>query len=509
MQLEKQQIPGINNQDRTKGRKASEPKPESRDLRAIRNRYGIWMASLILAVLCTLITYPGIWYSDSYVRVTTGLAVAGQIQDTLTGHASPLYTGNAFTVIPSFFIAACHMLSGSFALYTFCQAFALFASVFLLIRELDPPFRKAQMILFALSPVIYGASVYLEANVGSLIGLIVLMQLFRRAGAEKSRSDRILELVLTVFASLITFGYRTNALTVVPVLVLYLFLSFRRQLKLKLLTLGALILGIALSSLIPAFFQIRGDSNASTGLVWEILTAIQRMEPEARANYLDYLDDLAGEGATAAALESSHENSVDGFMWGSLGTDAFSAPGAFGKVLGKYFRLLAERPGDWLAVKADFAAHALGFSAPLDLYEYPYNRWEKMAEFQFNDSRQRELFHASVLKINDLLGFFTCRPWVAFLISGVLVILEKLRKNRKTGLYALLWWLAAFYYLAYLIMIVVFQQRMFYPSLVLLLAVDAAITLEWIQRAVYFLQRPGKPEVASDAAKAIARKEKS
>lgn len=458
----------------------------------IRKRWGIWAWSALLALLCTLITYPGIWYSDSYVRVTTGYAVMNSVKTTFTGHPAPLYTHNAFTVIPSFFIGLSLVTTGHPALYTFFQAFGFFAAVFLLIQELDPPFAKGQCVLFALCPVIYGASVYYEANVGSLIGLIMLVLLFRRCGAEKSRTDRGIEFCLTAFASLVTFGYRTNALTVLPVLILYLILSAKKRRAGKLLALCALVLGIGLTWAIPKAFQVIGESNASTGFVWEMLTTIQRMDEKDRTEYLDYLDDLGGEGATLEALESSTEDSVDNFMWGTrLNTETLSAPGAFTRVVQKYIRLILERPGDWLRMKSDFVARAMGITAPLDLYEYAYDRWGRMAEYGMADSAQRRLFHASVIRANDLLGIFTCRPWVAFLVSAALLIVETVRKNRKRGLYALLFWLAVFYYAAYLMMIVVFQQRMFYPSLLLLLVMDGAILLEWAGRLRSAVQERG------------------
>lgn len=101
----------------------------------IAENWAVWAWSAALALLCTLISYPGIWYSDSYVRVTTGSAVLNAVVKTLTGHRAPLETGNAFTIVPSFFMAFSQGLTGHFALYTFGQAFAFFAAAFLLIRS--------------------------------------------------------------------------------------------------------------------------------------------------------------------------------------------------------------------------------------------------------------------------------------------------------------------------------------------------------------------------------------
>ena len=96
--------------------------------RQIAENRGLWGWSVIFALLCTFISYPGIWYSDSYVRVTTGGAVLNAMVKTLTGHRFMLDTGNAFTIIPSFFMAISQGLTGHVGLYTFAQAFAFFAA---------------------------------------------------------------------------------------------------------------------------------------------------------------------------------------------------------------------------------------------------------------------------------------------------------------------------------------------------------------------------------------------
>ncbi len=439
------------------------------------------MLSMALALICTLISYPGIFYSDSYVRVHTGYAVLNQMVKTVIGEGAVLETDNAFTVIPSFFIALSYGLTGHVALYTFCQAFAFFLAVFLLIRELNPPRPWVLYVLFGISPVIYGASVYYEANIGSVTGLIVLVLLLRRVQVPETRLEKAAWFLLTVFAAFVMVGYRTNALTVIPVLIVYLWRKQKDWLR-RLIPVLAMAVGIALTWIVPWIFAVQGDSNASTGFVWEIITTIQRMDQKTQAEYLDYLDDIFGEGATEEVIRTSGESTVDGFMWGSaVNTEKMSEPGASGRILQKYIRLMAARPGEWFGTKWDFVARAMGISQPLDLSEYDYNRWEMMHEYEFNDSPQREVFHQSFLTEMELLGFYTRRPWVAFLISLLMVIVEYRRKSARRELYALLLWLAAFSYAAYLIVIVVFQVRMFYPALLLMMILDAAITAEWIR----------------------------
>ncbi|MBQ8072603.1 MAG: hypothetical protein IJ231_02455 [Clostridia bacterium] len=449
----------------------------------------LWAWSAALALLCTLISYPGIWYSDSFVRVTTGGAVLNAVVKALTGHRIVVETFNAFSVIPSFFMAASLGLTGHVALYTFAQAFAFFAALFLLIRELDPPYRRAQSVLYALSPVFYGASVYYEANIGSLVGLIALVLLFRRAGEEQTRGERAASFLLVALASFVTFGYRANALTVIPVLAVYLFRT-RRGWARRGLPLLAMAFGLLMVKLVPWAFGVQSLSNGATGFVWEMVTAIQRLDPAEQAEYQDYLDDVFGEGATRAVLATSTEVSANDFMWGeAINAGKMSAPGVMGRVTGKYLRLLREKPLALLGVKLDFVRRAMGIGETLDDSEYDYNRWNGMGEYGFNDSLQRRAFHASYLRAHDVFGFYTRHPWLPFLVTLAMVLTEHFRKSRKRGLYALLLWLAVFYYGAYLAVIVGFELRFFYPALFLLLTLDGAILLEWIGLGVRRLRK--------------------
>lgn len=455
----------------------------------LRKTAPLWAASGLLALLCTLISYPGIWYSDSYVRVATGNAVLNAVIQALKGHPITLETGNAFTVVPSFFIALCLGLTGQPALYTFCQAFFFFAAVFLLIRDIASGREKTQTVLFALSPLVWGASVYCEANIGSVIGLIALVLLFRRLPVKKNRGVRAAEFLLIALSSLVTFGYRTNALTVLPVLGVYIWKT-RQAWKDRLHPLLAVLCGLVIMVALPRVFGIRSQSNAGTGFVWEMITVIQRLPPEDRETYLDYLDDIGGEGATRAVVASSTEASANDFMWGSaINLNKLSAPGAMGRVLTKYLRMLREKPLECLRVKADFVLRAMGIPEALNTSEYDYNRWDAMGEYGFNDSRQRQFFHSSFLRFHAALGFYTLRPWVPFLLSLILLLAERRRKSRNAGLYTLLFWLAAFYYCAYLTVIVGFELRFFYPALLLLSILDCAVFLDWARDGWHYLMK--------------------
>ena len=453
-------------------------------MRTVRETIGkyavLWFWSGVLALLCTLISYPGIWYADSYVRVATGNAVLQAVIRTLKGQRMPLYTDNAFTVIPSFFMAVSQLLVGHTGLYTFAQAFAFFAAIFLLIRELSGAFRKLQYVLFALSPIVYGMAIYYEAGIGCVTGMISLILLFFRSGEEKCHRERVLELLLVSFASFVTFGYRTNALTVIPVLILFL-LRLRIERVWRALLLLALAAGLLLTKAIPVIFDVHSQSTASVGIVWETLTIIQRLTPEERVNYQDYLDEIGGEGFTQTALTASTEDTAGSFTWNDVQSiQKLSSPGVTGSALQKYFQLMREHPQEWLLVREGTMRKALGIGYTLDDSEYDYNRWGAMGDFGFNDSLQRQVFYHSVVRMVRFFGFYTLHPWVPFLMSMAMLIIEKIRNCEKRKKYAFVFWMAVFYYLAYLLDTPAFDYRYFYPSMLLLLILNSAIAAEWI-----------------------------
>ncbi len=436
-----------------------------------------WCA--VLALLCTFITYPGIWYSDSYVRVTTGNAVLNAVAKTLSGQRVSVETGNPFTLIPSFFMAFSQGLTGNVGLYSFGQAVAFFAAVFLLIRELNVTGWRLQSFLFAVCPLIYGMSVYYEAGIGCFTGMAGLMLLFRRVGEEKSRSDRVLEFLLVAFCSFVTFGYRTNALTILPPFVIFLFQQ-KAAGKLKSLAILALAVGMIFTKAVPWFFNVHSLSTATTGIVWEILTVIQRMAPEDQENYQNYLDEIGGEGSTQGALATSTEDTAGNFMWGNdLGIDQMSRPGATVTALRKYVQMIAEKPAAWFDVKKDVILRSMGIQGELDYSEYNYNRWNMMEEFGMVDSVQRRAFHRSFTFTVSALSAWVLRPWVSFLVSLFFVMVEWFRKaaRRKEFLWTL--GIAAFYYLAYLLDTPAYDFRYFYPSLLMMTILDAAILWGW------------------------------
>lgn len=462
-------------------------------VRKLDENRGILFCALVLALLCTFISYPGIWYSDSYGRVNFANVIKKDAKLLLTGEGISEASQNWLTVVPSFFMAISKYLTGHVALYTFAQSFAFLSVTFLFIKKLNTSYRWLQYLLFGISPLILCVSVYYEAGVGCVTGIAMLVLLFDSAHEEKNRSGGVVEVFLVIAATFVTFGYRANAFTIIPVLLAYVWLSGYRKTK-KLILTASLTIGLALVSLFPKILKIDTMSSASAGFVWEIVTAIQRMDGEKQQQYLDYFDEIGGEGSTALAVQSSYETSVNGFIWqgGGLNSQALSGEtdeDAPVTVVKKYVEFIIREPVIYLQTKLDFIKRSLGIDGEISVKEWDYNRGDGMGAYGFNDCSKRETFVESYRKANERLGFYTCQPWLVFLISFVLVAVMWLQKDGRRGLYLFVLMLAAFYYGAYLINTQSFEIRYFYPSLYLLMILDVAIELSLLQKLFEYSKR--------------------
>lgn len=450
----------------------------------------IWLIflSFILAGICTYITYPGIMYTDSYARVESADIIIKCVENIFSDSNKNLDAWSWVTITPSVFMAICKACTGNVAFYTLLQAFLFMLLTFLLVKKLDTSYRKWQYLLVVINPIIWGLSVYYEASIGCVTGIAAIILILNRRSntrrEENNKFDIVFEIILLIISSYVVFGYRANAITILPVLIVYVLKLNYKKIK-KIMILSSLIIGIFLVSLVPRILNIDTMSSQSAGLVWEMITVIQRMDKDTRKEYIDYLDNIGGKDSTKRALESSNEMSVNGFLWEKgLNTNALSKKGASNKVMKKYFNLIKEQPKLYAEVKFSFCMKTLGVSQPIQLLEYEYNRDNQMFLYNFKDWDARHKFINGCIISNNLLSFFTGRPFLALIITIIGVIYSYRIKSKNCSIYSLMLWITIFYYGAFIVNTQSFEVRYYYPSLYLMMIMDIAIFCDIINKVL-------------------------
>lgn len=433
---------------------------------------------LIISIICTMITYPGILYSDSYRRVSGSTEILNNIKNLIKQGVCFPNSNWWITPIPSVMMAITRLFVDNIAFYTFLQAFAFFFLTCLLIKKCQFKYRYVLYILFLLNPFIFGVSVYYEAGIGCVSGIVLIILLLSNYGKVQSKFDTIIEILLLIFASFITFGYRANAFTIIPVLIAYIFIIQKN--KARTISISSIVIGFLFTLLVPKLLNITISSSKSSGFVWENLEMIKRMPISKQTKYLDYFDDILGEGVTVKAINNSNIHSVNGFLWKDNITSNIGANENDSKILKKYINLFFKEPKYFTSIKWEFTKLNLGIGRPLAMSEYDYNRWNLMDTYKFNDTTARHKFMDSYIKFNNIFCLFTRVPIFTFALSTVLVLLEIFNKNENRKLYLFILMIAIFYYGAFLITTQSFEIRYFYPSAYLMMVIDASMMIDLI-----------------------------
>ena len=175
----------------------------TKEVKILKNKK-IWaylLLAVVLAGVCTYITYPGIYYSDSYTRWYLA-------ENILAGNSENLHNG--LSVFPQYIMALVYKISGEYGLFSFIQAAAFYFTSFLVIDKLCAKVKWLWLLLFIACPLFYGFSVYLEMSVGVVAGVNIFILLALRTSAvlEKGRWGARLLLMLGYAASyFIIFGF--------------------------------------------------------------------------------------------------------------------------------------------------------------------------------------------------------------------------------------------------------------------------------------------------------------
>jgi len=432
-------------------------------IRRKRTLYAI--ISVFFGTYFTLVFYPGILYGDSIQRWFAVMQIlAGVYNHDFSEIVSHL------SITPVFFMALLYLFTFSFAAFTLVQAVFFFFSSFLMIDKFVRHSKPVVIVLFIFCPIFYAFSIYHEMSVGCVIGinfgLLLLLNEKLMYFKNWKITRKISYAVWLLACYYVAFGFRQNALTIFPVIVMvsiYLYQKYKDRLLL-ILQIGCVCFSMFFVSLFPSLLGINVLDGSSYGLAWEILSIIQKMPEEKQVQYSDYLDFIA-DGYTVSALAvNPAESSNVNVIWGPLGENSLPIPYNAVQIRRKYFNLAFTETSYFLKTKRYFIGGILGIREPLVDDEYPYNWHDAMNNFGMVDNYLRYLFVLSYHKFHEIIPLFRI-PWIWFCIGLVFVVWQFIKTGKGYSFGSLaLYLLSVFYYAAFLINTQSFEFRYFFPS---------------------------------------------
>lgn len=447
------------------------------------------LVSALVSMLLTMVAYPGIMYSDSYRRVELIDSLGLWFHAFFSGQRD-LTTGCVWwTLTPIYFLFLSVKLTGSIALYTYLQSFFFFIVLFAFGNRLVSKSKAVMVFCILATPVFAGFSVYHEASVGCATAIMAMLVLIWIWNEFRIKADKIITLVLLLLLSFIIFGYRANAFTILPALLAVILIKQRKKLLGGGIMAAGILAGFLLVSVIPKAVNINTMSSYIGGFIWEIISVIQTMDEDDQQEYVDYLDDIFGEGVTAVAVgQSTYEefhSDINSIWWGNpFDINEISQKENVRAVLKKYFGMMQEKPSTFFITKGRFMAHTMGINMPLRFVAYPYNEWDNMHDYGFNDSRQRETLVEYINAYMEFMCVFRM-PWILFAVAFILIVIWRgkyLENKKEMTMQEASFLIALFYYGAYILNTQSFEFRYFFPSWVLLFFVMISLVIEMCNR---------------------------
>lgn len=445
---------------------------KSKTASALTRLKSIWHPNLILLAVVaggvvTLITYPGIWYSDSISRA----GMAWQMAQMPWNEIPPEEINPYLSLLPQFVIAFCLEITRNYAFYTWVQAsFFLWSILSFVHHFFDGAWRVFAGVLFLISPLILGYSVFWEMGVvaaACLLWMLIIEDVLNVPGSPQPRRLRGVLWLLYGAAAFFMVGYRPNAGTAVVGLALWgAAHAWRRSKSLRGWLPGLLAagLGVFLVLGLPGRFGLKGRSNAVVGFAWE--SACMLSEIGEGQGFDTCLDPVFGEGATRRIMAIPREKGQTSlYAYGEAGVDFLWATSPEGNktVYQCFSQLVRSHPGLYIKLKGNMIRNSL---RTLVFGEYNYNRWDVMADYNFSDTLRRQQFHRLVtdyMEVNEWLR----TPWLLFALSAVLGVLQYAVCGGTVPLKLL--WTAFCYEGAFFITTQGFEFRYFFPACLLLL----------------------------------------
>ena len=85
--------------------------------------------------------------------------------------------------------------------------------------------------------------------------------------------DKIITIVLLIFSSYVCLGYRANAFTIIPILILIVILKERKVIK-STMIICSICIGTIMALAVPKALNIDTMSSYAGSLIWEMVSTI-------------------------------------------------------------------------------------------------------------------------------------------------------------------------------------------------------------------------------------------
>ncbi len=436
-------------------------------LKRYKNHIIALIICCIIAAVLTHISYPGFYFSDSYSRI----GIAKYIADyKFSGmyHLEDVYVQLMPTFIMSFF----YKYNIDIGWYTTLCAASYFFITYILINYLNAPYKWLQYCFFLINPVLLFSSVWDVPDLMGSVGLGLILILLT-----KNKFFKI-DYLLLFISSVLIFGYRVNAYVILP-LIFFLIVKNKNTIKTeKLFQCSIISIAIILNLLLPIIYKIEKMPIAVGGFVWETLNVIKQI-PGDSSKYNNYLDDvISKKGATERGLWAieKDDSSLNEFFWDyrdDLTIFNLQKGDNTKKAMQKFFNIVKENPKTYTKVKLYYICRIMGIFKPLEVKEIYYDRWKRMYKFHFKDSYERRVAYDLFIRgaNYNLIRF----PWVLFLLTLFLFVLQKKQPDKKLSIFYIF---AFLYYASFFITTHSFEIRYFFPSYYLLCIINVSMFLE-------------------------------
>lgn len=429
------------------------------------NNVLIVILSLVVSVWIGLICEPGLFYTDSFSRWDMALFIADGVPQGET----------MLSVMPQLFMALCYKFTNSFFSYTILQSFLFYCSIFALLdcfKILKQSMLRLFCVLLVFFPVFQAYSVFIEPSIGVITAVNFLLVFVLKLKSDERISPTAAFCVFSMLFA-VMFGYRQNTLTILPVIIVLLWVYLPKVYKYC--GFAAIICALIFVTILPDLFKLRKVDNYAQGPAWEIICMLEMLDKEQYSGYLDYA------GNTQNAIKNNSWQTMHGSLSGSetINPAVTRARSISKRVLADYVRLIKSEPLTFIKMKLRFWSRTLGFNEPIlnmEIYKHSdgvledYGYRKTYLNTKFVDDYNEFMERMSVLR----------RPYLLYLSAALLIfayskVYRKRLADEHLRFMLLVYAIAVFYYMAFMITTQSQEFRYFFPSFVLLFLLIIAI----------------------------------